>query len=112
MPSTSLFISISVVFIFFYFSSKIFEGLWNFKIRQKIIEKNTNEDLAKEILFHEPKKTSDEAFKYFCLVFFVGMGMFVSTNFAFEPTRQIGMGIMISSVGFIAYFIYLKFFSR
>ena len=109
MANTAFLISVSTVFTSLYFISKIFEGVWNFKIKNKIIEKNTNEELARELLFHEPKKPLAEAFKYFCIIFFVGLGIFIGANFELEPNRQIGMATMTASLGFMVYFIYLKF---
>lgn len=96
-----------IVLITFYFFFKILEAYWNHRVKNRLIEKSAPDQLAREILFQEPQKPMQEAFKYFCLIFFTGFGIFVSSVFT-HPAQHIGLGIMIASLGFIVYFFYLK----
>lgn len=96
-----------IVLITFYFFFKMLEAYWNHRVKNRLIEKSAPDQLAREILFQEPRKPTQEAVKYFCLIFFVGLGIFVSAIYT-RPAQHIGIGVMIGSLGFLAYFLYLK----
>lgn len=97
-----------VIFLIMIFISSLLRIVLDHKLKNKIIQKEALTDEMLLILQSNSKEVKNNNIKWFIILFSIGAGLFVVNYFPPIGIHSLAIMVLSLSIGFLAFFIYLK----
>lgn len=111
METVRIVSSFSVLIALMVFILSVLKRVFEYRLKNKIVDKGVSESITSSIL-----QTRDEGrhvnIKWFALLATAGAGLLIVNNTQPLGIHSLAIMALSISVGFLSYFIYLKFFGE
>ena len=100
--------SILVLYLIITFVLAIMKSIFDFRLKSKLVDKGVSDKMAEQVLQPQKKDAKNQTIKSFLILFAVGAGLIIINYTLPLGFHSIAIMALSVSLGFLAYFYYLK----
>lgn len=101
--------TIFVVIAIMVFIIMLLKGIWDHRLKSKIVNRGISDALASSLLQATPREGKDSNIKWFGLLAGAGIGLLIVNNTRPLGIHSLAIMVLCISASFLGYFFYLKF---
>ncbi len=103
---------IFIILLVMRFIISILRKMLDHKLKNKILDQGISKDLASSILQTESYDEKHNNIKWFAILLTTGIGLFITDQYLPLGIHSFGIMAISISIGFLAYYLYLKRFDK